>query len=77
MLSGGNFHGEYISKILDYICLTLHDIGTLSERRIERLVNPSLNFMPQYPFLTKNGGSNLLIYLINFFNNFLNIFRSK
>jgi histidine ammonia-lyase len=40
MLSGGNFHGEYSSKVLDFLTIAISEIGSISERRIERLVNP-------------------------------------
>lgn len=56
MLSGGNFHGEYSSKVLDYLTIAIHEIGSISERRIERLVNPTLSNLPD--FLVKDGGLN-------------------
>jgi histidine ammonia-lyase len=54
MLSGGNFHGEYPSKALDFLSIAMSEIGQVSERRIERMVNPNLSFLPD--FLVKNGG---------------------
>lgn len=56
VISGGNFHGEYPAKALDYLSIAVHEFGNISERRIERLVNPSLSSLP--PFLVKNGGLN-------------------
>ncbi len=56
MISGGNFHGEYPSKALDYLSIGLAEIGSISERRIERLVNPTLSHLQD--FLVKNGGLN-------------------
>lgn len=43
MISGGNFHGEYISKVLDYLTISLTSMGSMSERRIEKLVNSDLH----------------------------------
>ncbi|MCC7154847.1 MAG: histidine ammonia-lyase [Bryobacterales bacterium] len=41
--SGGNFHGQYLALELDYLAIALTALAGISERRIERLVNPSLN----------------------------------
>lgn len=54
-LSGGNFHGEYPAKVLDYLAIAVHEISNISERRIERLVNSSLSKLPA--FLVKEGGT--------------------
>ncbi len=43
VLSGGNFHGEPIAFALDFLAIALSALAGISERRIERLVNPSLN----------------------------------
>ncbi|HEX8495003.1 MAG TPA: histidine ammonia-lyase [Pyrinomonadaceae bacterium] len=43
VLSGGNFHGAPVALALDYAALALTDLASISERRIERLVNPDLN----------------------------------
>ena len=40
IISGGNFHGEYPAKVLDYLAIGVHEIANMSERRTERLVNP-------------------------------------
>ena len=44
-ISGGNFHGEYPAKALDYLAIGVHEIGAISERRIERLCNPGNRFV--------------------------------
>ncbi|XP_061662106.1 histidine ammonia-lyase-like isoform X2 [Syngnathoides biaculeatus] len=54
--SCGNFHGEYPAKALDYLAIGVHELASLSERRIERLVNPALSELPA--FLVKDGGLN-------------------
>jgi histidine ammonia-lyase len=55
-ISGGNFHGEYPAKALDYLTIGIHELAAMSERRTERLVNPSLSGLPA--FLVENGGLN-------------------
>lgn len=56
IMSGGNFHGEYPAKALDYLAIGIHEVAAISERRIERLCNPSLSGLPA--FLVKEGGLN-------------------
>ncbi|KAI9142985.1 hypothetical protein BKA69DRAFT_1063686 [Paraphysoderma sedebokerense] len=56
VISGGNFHGEYPSKALDYLSIGISEIGSMSERRIERLINPVLSGLPA--FLVRQGGLN-------------------
>jgi histidine ammonia-lyase len=43
ILSGGNFHGAPLALSLDFLAIALCQLAGISERRIERLVNPSLN----------------------------------
>lgn len=43
VLSGGNFHGAPIAHVLDYAAIALTDLGSMSERRIDHMVNPNLN----------------------------------
>lgn len=56
IVSAGNFHGEYPAKALDYLAIGIHELASMSERRIERLVNPALSELPA--FLTNDGGLN-------------------
>jgi histidine ammonia-lyase len=56
VLSGGNFHGEPIALTLDYAAIAIADLGTISERRVERLVNPDLSGLSA--FLTPDPGMN-------------------
>ena len=54
-LEGGNFHGEPIAFVLDYLAIATSELASISERRTERLVNGSLSFgLPR--FLTPKGG---------------------
>ena len=43
LLSGGNFHGQVVALALDVLAIALTNLATISERRIDRLVNPDLN----------------------------------
>jgi histidine ammonia-lyase len=43
IISGGNFHGQPLAFALDYMAIVLSALAGISERRIERLVNPALN----------------------------------
>ena len=53
---GGNFHGQPIAMAADYLSMGIAELGNVSERRIERLVNPQLSELPA--FLVKNNGLN-------------------
>ena len=55
-ISGGNFHGQTLALAFDLMAIALSEIANVSERRIERLVNPQLSELPA--FLTKKGGLN-------------------
>ncbi len=55
ILSGGNFHGEPLALQLDFLAVALSALAGISERRIDRLVNPALNEdLP--PFLAIHPG---------------------
>ena len=57
VISGGNFHGEPIAFALDFLAISLTALAGISERRLERLVNPSLSEgLP--PFLAAGAGLN-------------------
>ena len=57
IISGGNFHGQPLAFALDYMAIVLSALAGISERRIERLVNPALNEgLP--PFLAPDAGIN-------------------
>jgi histidine ammonia-lyase len=43
ILSGGNFHGAPLALALDYLAIALYQLTGISERRLERLLNPTLN----------------------------------
>ncbi len=55
MLSGGNFHGQAVAMALDVLGIAMTNLAVMSERRIDRLVNPTENEgLP--PFLTVTAG---------------------
>ena len=56
IVSGGNFHGQPVSLALDVLAIACTQLSTISERRVEQLVNPTLSGLP--PFLAKNSGLN-------------------
>jgi histidine ammonia-lyase len=57
LVSNGNFHGQPVAFALDALAMAVSELANISERRLERLVNPSLSDgLP--PFLTNDGGLN-------------------
>jgi histidine ammonia-lyase len=54
VLSGGNFHGQPLATALDLMAIVLAQLGAISERRIDRLVNPLTSELPS--FLTRRAG---------------------
>jgi len=57
IVSAGNFHGQPLAFALDALAMATAELGSVSERRTERLVNPSLSEgLP--PFLVEEGGLN-------------------
>jgi histidine ammonia-lyase len=57
LVSAGNFHGQPLAFALDALAMAVAELANISERRVERLVNPNLSDgLPA--FLTTNGGLN-------------------
>ncbi len=57
VISGGNFHGQPVAFVLDFLGIALSALAGISERRLERMVNPALNEgLP--PFLAAGAGLN-------------------
>lgn len=57
VISGGNFHGEPMALVFDYLKIAISELANISERRLERMINPSLSEgLPA--FLVKNSGLN-------------------
>ncbi len=57
IVSGGNFHGEPVAFAADIIALAIAEIGSIAQRRVALMVDPTLSFdLP--PFLTPEPGLN-------------------
>ena len=54
IVSGGNFHGAPVGLVLDYAAIAATDMASISERRIEKLMNPATSDLPA--FLVEEGG---------------------
>jgi histidine ammonia-lyase len=62
VLSGGNFHAQPIALAADLVTAAVTDLGSISERRVENLVNPDLSGLPS--FLTPHPGLNSGMMLV-------------
>lgn len=56
VLSGGNFHGQIVAYAMDALSIAVAEIASISEQRIEKLVNPAISDLPA--FLAPKGGLN-------------------
>ncbi len=56
ILSGGNFHGQIVSVAMDMLCIAVAELGSISEQRLEKLINPAISELPA--FLTRASGLN-------------------
>ena len=56
VLSGGNFHGEIVAIAMDALAIAVAEIASISEQRIEKLINPAMSGLPA--FLVRKGGVN-------------------
>lgn len=56
VLLGGNFHGQPVALAMDFMAIAVAELANITERRIERLVNPMLSGLPA--FLVRDGGLN-------------------
>lgn len=54
IVSGGNFHGQPLAMALDFGGIALAELGSISERRVEVMLDPNFSELP--PFLTMRGG---------------------
>lgn len=54
VVSAGNFHGQIVAQALDLLAIAATDVAAISERRIERLLNPDLSGLPA--FLSRSPG---------------------
>lgn len=56
VVSGGNFHGQAPAFALDYLAMAMSEVSNISERRVEKMMNPTFSDLPA--FLTKDSGLN-------------------
>lgn len=56
VLSGGNFHGQYVAMALDFMAIALAELANISEQRIQKLLNPAFSSLPR--FLIRDSGLN-------------------
>ena len=63
ILSGGNFHGEYTAKMADFLAIAVHELGSISETRIARLMNGQITGFET--FLIKNPGLNSGLMMVH------------
>jgi histidine ammonia-lyase len=54
VISGGNFHGQPVALVMDYLKTALAEIGSIAERRVNRMLDAHLSDLP--PFLTAYPG---------------------
>ncbi len=56
IISGGNFHGEYVAMAMDTVAIALSELANISDLRIQKLINPTMSGLPA--FLTPDPGLN-------------------
>src|SRR5918995_1540638 len=55
-ISGGHFHGQYMAQAMDFLGIAMADLGTISERRLARLVDPTMSYgLPRNLLAGKRG----------------------
>jgi len=58
---GGNFHGQPLALTADYLAMGLAELANISERRVERLVNPQLSELPAFLVVEEGLNSGFMI----------------
>ncbi len=55
-ISGGHFHGQYVAQAMDLLAIAIADLGSISERRLARLVDPAMSYgLPRNLLAGKRG----------------------
>jgi histidine ammonia-lyase len=57
-IAGGNFHGEPLALIGDFLAIAVSELGNISERRVARLVDGNLSGLPRFLIDKDKGGLN-------------------
>ncbi|MBX9759454.1 MAG: aromatic amino acid ammonia-lyase [Beijerinckiaceae bacterium] len=56
IISGGHFHGQYVAQAMDVLAIAMADLGSISERRLARLVDPTMSYgLPRNLLAGKRG----------------------
>jgi histidine ammonia-lyase len=58
VLSGGNFHGQYVAQAMDLLAMVMTDLGSISERRTNRLLDPTMSYGLPSNLVAKMPGVN-------------------
>jgi histidine ammonia-lyase len=66
VVSGGNFHGEPVALAMDMLAIAVAELGSISERRLARLIDSHANEHTLPPFLTPNSGVNSGFMLVQY-----------
>jgi len=64
VVSGGNFHGEVLAMVSDNFHLAIHELASISERRIAKLLDPATTGLPA--FLAENPGLNSGLMIVQY-----------
>jgi histidine ammonia-lyase len=55
-ISGGHFHGQYVAQAMDVLAIAMTDLGSISERRLARLIDPTMSYgLPRNLLAGKRG----------------------
>jgi histidine ammonia-lyase len=55
-ISGGHFHGQYMAQAMDVLAIAMADLGSISERRLARLIDPTMSYgLPRNLLAGKKG----------------------
>ena len=56
IISGGHFHGQYVAQAMDLLAMVMTDLGSICERRLARLVDPTMSYgLPRNLLAGKKG----------------------
>ncbi|MCD6419183.1 MAG: histidine ammonia-lyase [Synergistetes bacterium] len=61
IISGGNFHGEPLGMVMDFLSIALSELGNISERRVARLVDSNLSGLPSFLVMKSGLNSGMMI----------------
>lgn len=65
-IEGGNFHGEPLAFIGDFLAIAVSELGSISERRVARLVDGSLSGLPRFLIDSDKGGLNSGLMIVQY-----------